>query len=455
MRRFAVRTLAAVGLCCLAHAQLRELKPGFNLFSPQQDVQIGHEYAGEVERQMTVVHNARLNAYLRSVLDRLRRSPRAGDFPYSIAAVYDKNINAFSLPGGPIYIDTGLLAAIDNEGQLAGVIGHEMSHIVLRHSTSQLSKQNLLQIPAMLAGSMGDDSILGKLTKAGLTLGAGSLLLKFSRADEAQADYNGAIIMADAGYNPIELANFFEKLQAQAQSGGSLAGFVSRFLSDHPDPGNRVKAVEDEVQEMPQRSYGSDTGRFVQIKALVKSLPAPPPRPTASKDQNAVSASTSGQPASRLRSYRGSSFVLSYPDDWQVSKDRSGHGVTIAPEDGIVPGSDGQGAIAYGLETNYFFPQGDTVDLDRDTQALIRQLRQQNPTMLVAQDPRPVTVGGRRGLSSVLNCRSPLAGETEADTLVTVARPEGLFYLVFVTPRSRKDQTQGTIESILQSIRFQ
>ena len=236
---------------------------------------MGKEAAGEVRQKMAVIHNPEIDRYLNAMLDRLRRSPHAGkaqgeDFPFTVALVYDKNINAFSLPGGPLFVNTGLIQACDNEAQLAGVIGHEMSHIVLRHSTNQISKRNLVSIPAMLAGAVFGNGILGQLTQVGLGLGANSFLLKFSRTDESEADYNGALIAAEAGYNPLEMAHFFEKLEAKA----GRQGVLSQLLSDHPNPGNRVQAVQDEIRQMPQQSYTTDSGTVPACEGLGESSAA-------------------------------------------------------------------------------------------------------------------------------------------------------------------------------------
>jgi predicted Zn-dependent protease len=245
-------------------AQLKQLKPGFNLFSARQDVQLGQEALPEVEKQMMVAHNRELDAYLALLLGKLEKSRYArtlnGDgsrgelFPFAIHAIYDKKINAFSLPGGPLFINTGAIQAADNEAQLAGVIAHEMSHVVLRHMTNQASKRELVALPAVLAGALTGHNLLGQLAQLGIVFTANSALLKFSRTDEEEADYNGAEMMADAGYNPIELARFFEKLEEKA----GRAGAIEEFLSDHPNPGNRIAAISDEVREMPRRDYVDD-----------------------------------------------------------------------------------------------------------------------------------------------------------------------------------------------------
>jgi predicted Zn-dependent protease len=262
----------AAGLCL---AQVRPPKPGFNLFSKEQDVQLGREYAAEVEKQFRVVSDAGLTAYVNDIGKRLVRSPHAGEFPYFFKVVADDSINAFALPGGPMYIHTGLIKAAENEAQLAGVMGHEISHVALRHGTNQASKQNLLQLPAMLAAGKMGGGLAGQLAQVGLGLGANSLFLKFSRSAESQADYNGALILHDAGYNPIEMARFFEKLEAEGGSRGALA----QFFSSHPNPGNRRQALETLIRQLPGRAYtAADGAAFRRAQESAARAPAPAPR---------------------------------------------------------------------------------------------------------------------------------------------------------------------------------
>lgn len=432
-----------------ARAQLKTLKPGWNLFSPQQDVQLGREAASEVEKKMPVIHNRELDEYLNTLLNRLKQSPHAGNFPYTIHAIADKNINAFSLPGGPLYVNTGLILAADNEAQLAGVIGHEMSHIALRHATNQASKQNLIAIPAMLAGAVAGHSLFGQLAQLGIGLGANSVLLKFSRTDEAQADYNGAEIAAEAGYNPLEMANFFEKLEKQ----GGPRGRVTELLSDHPNPGNRVAAVQEEIRQMPRRSFTADTGQFPRIKDLVSHLAAPG-RLVGTYDDGHTPGAPAARPSGRFKKYEGKSFSFVYPDNWQVFGDHESNMLTIAPPEGVVRNGSDNVAVGYGLEVSYYFPPGDTIDLDRDTRRLAAQLQQQNPGMRIDTGSREIRISGQRGLLTTLTGRSPFQGETELDLLVTVPRPEGLFYMVFIGPRSEASQIQQTFRDIVASVRF-
>src|SRR6266568_5750078 len=145
--------------------------PGFNFFSRQQDVQLGQESAAQVRRQMQIVKDPFLNDYVNRVGRKLANAPeaRASGFPFTFEVVADPSINAFALPGGPMFINTGLLKAVDNEAELAGVMGHEMSHVILRHGTHEATKANGLQL---LAGGLAALLGGGKLVEAGLGLTA-------------------------------------------------------------------------------------------------------------------------------------------------------------------------------------------------------------------------------------------------------------------------------------------
>jgi predicted Zn-dependent protease len=253
-------------------------QPGFNLFSKQQDMQLGQEYAAQVRKQMTVIKDPVLTNYVNAVGKRLAATPEAANsgFPFTFEVVADPAINAFALPGGPMFINTGLLKAVDNEAQLAGVMGHEMSHVILRHGTNQASKKNLVELPALLGEQMlgGGGSMLGQMAAQGVDLLSTGVLLKFSRTDESQADLTGSHIMAEAGYDPMQMAKFFEKLNASAGAGGPGL----QFLSDHPNPDNREKAIEKEAVLLPKRTYGYESGQFQKMKQVVAGIHEPTPK---------------------------------------------------------------------------------------------------------------------------------------------------------------------------------
>jgi predicted Zn-dependent protease len=252
-----------------------ELKPGFNLFTKQQDIQLGQEAAAEVRKKSTLVKDPVLTEYVNEIGKRLAQSREAKDsgFNFTFEVVADPAINAFALPGGPMFINTGLLKAIDNEAQLAGVMGHEMSHVILRHGTNQASKADLIQIPLALAGQLTDnDTMMGQLAQLGIGLGADSVLLKFSRTHESQADLMGSHMMAEAGYDPIQMARFFNKLKTTDTAD------AIEFISDHPSPVNRAHAIALETTRLPQQTYGYQTGQFQKMKKEVATIHEPPPK---------------------------------------------------------------------------------------------------------------------------------------------------------------------------------
>jgi hypothetical protein len=394
-----------------------------------------------------------LENYVSRVGQRLSSSPEAGGYPYTFKVVNDQSINAFALPGGPTYVHTGLIRAAENEAQVAGVLAHEIAHVALRHGTNQASKANLIQLPAILAGTVlggGGGSMLGQLAQLGIGLGANSVLLKFSRDAERDADILGTRLMSAAGYNPIEMARFFEKLESQGGSRGP------QFLSDHPNPGNRIKEVQKEIQYLPRRNYDADSGQFQRMQGLVGGLPAAPRRGNLAapgQDPRASGPMPDVRPSGQFREYQGREFSLAYPANWETFGDSGSAMVTIAPRAALVQDSRGSVAVGYGAMVSYYFPQGNRLNLRRDTADLIQQLRSSNPSMQV-NNQRNARIAGQQALLTTLYSQSPYQGETEIDTLVTVARPEGLFYVVFVAPRSEFDQIQGVFNRMLESIRF-
>ncbi len=449
-RRF-VNVLLMAGLTvalCLARKPGDPLRPGFNLFSKQQDIELGQEAASQVRQKVTVVQNQFLQDYVQRVGKRLTSQPEAGGWPFTFTVILDPTINAFALPGGAMFINTGAIAAAENEAQLAGVMGHEMSHVILRHGTNQASKARMFEIPAALAGAViGNGSMLGQLTQLGIGLGVNSVLLSYSRGAESEADALGARLMSEAGHNPIELAHFFEKLQSQG--GGS---HTLQFLSDHPNPGNRENAIEAEVRALPRREYGSETAEFQRAKAEVAKLPkggaAGNLRGSPNTDPAAI------RPSRTLQPFQGRSFSLSYPSNWQVFGDQNSDSVTIAPREALVQSSNGNTQIGYGVMASYFFPETSGQNLRQATDDLIHHLSASNPGMQPSDKGRTLKVGGNPALVTTLASKSALNGGPETDALLTISRPEGLFYMVFIAPTSEFKGLEDVYNDVVQSVRF-
>jgi predicted Zn-dependent protease len=166
-------------------------------------------------------------------------------YPYQFKVVNVSDVNAFALPGGFMYINRGLIETTRSEGELAGVMAHEMAHVALRHGTNQASKAYLAQAGLGVLGGFLGQSTTGQIIGAIGGFGLNAAFLKFSRTAEEQADIVGAQMLAAAGYNPLDMASMFETLQQQA--GGNPSKF-EQFFSSHPAPGNRSKRIQDEAR---------------------------------------------------------------------------------------------------------------------------------------------------------------------------------------------------------------
>ncbi len=432
-------------LSCATRQPGDPLTPGYNVFSKQQDVELGKEAAAEVRQQVDVVDNQRLQNYVKAVGQRLASQPQAEDYPYEFTLINEPSINAFALPGGPIFVHSGLLDATDNEAQLAGVLAHEISHVALRHATSQASKQQMIQLPAAIAGAMlGDGGVLAQAGQIGLGLGLNALIMKYSRGAEKEADALGAHIMSEAGYDPLQEARFFEKLAAE---GGPREPV---FLSSHPDPGNRVELVKAEMQTFPPGTYGYSTGQYDQAQQLVAQLP--PPKKIQQPEMAVASSSPPSAPSGAFRRLNGGSFSIEAPQSWQAYGGQGSKAVTIAPQNGIVS-SNGTASVGYGAVLSSFAPRYRT-DLLNGTWELIQQLQESNRNLKVTGEPSKITVGGSNGMIVGLTGQSPYGG-AERDALLTVQRPGGLFYMIFVGPQQNFAQLQPTFERMANSIRFQ
>jgi predicted Zn-dependent protease len=271
-----VVALVAMTLAPALYASRTQLKPGWDLFSPQQDVQIGKRLAAQVPKQMHLLDNRRVDDYLNELGRRLSAHAPGYKFPYQYRCVNSAEINAFALPGGFIYIDRGAIEAASTEAELAGVMAHETAHVALRHGTSQASKAYIAEIPvALLGGWLGNNSSIGSMITQ-MTTGfvLNSVFLHYSREDETQADVLGTQILYDAGYDPRALARFFEKIEAKQKTQ------PIQFFSDHPNPENRIERVMEEVRNLggPERGYKEDSRRFHEIQKYLRSLPPPPPK---------------------------------------------------------------------------------------------------------------------------------------------------------------------------------
>lgn len=201
--------------------------------SDRQEVQIGQQINQElVGQEIRLYRNPQITSYVNEIGQRLAKGSKRPDIPYTFQVVNDKSINAFATMGGFVYVNAGLIAAADNEAQLASVIGHEIGHIVRRHALQQMRQQALTQGLAAAAG-LDRNTLVNLGTKV-------ALQLPNSRKDELEADQEGLYNMEQAGYAPSAMVDFMEKL---LKSGGS----VPTFLSTHPATSDRIEALEQAI----------------------------------------------------------------------------------------------------------------------------------------------------------------------------------------------------------------
>ncbi len=235
----------------------------YDVVPRDQEIQIGQQTAAEASKKLPLLPDSDpITQYVQQLGAKLVAHAPGEKWPYSFHVVNQKEINAFALPGGPIYVNLGTIQAADNEAQLAGVMAHEISHVALRHGTRAATKQMEAQLPLQILGALiGNSGTLAQLTQMGINFGVGSYFLRNSRQAENEADLLGTDIMYDTGYDPKQMAEFFRKLEAQGNAG-------IQFLSDHPNPGNRVQSVSHEVSTLPPKDFIENTPEFNRIHQL-------------------------------------------------------------------------------------------------------------------------------------------------------------------------------------------
>jgi hypothetical protein len=460
-RTFTTFVNAAVmfGIALCASAQTRVTAPK-NSYSTAEDVKLGRQAASQAEQQFPVLRDDGLTSYIGDIGRRLVNAIpelQHQEFQYSFKVVNVREINAFALPGGPMYVNRGMIEAAKTEGEIAGVMAHELSHVALRHGTAQASKATKYEIGAIAGQVIGAiiGGNVGSVVAQGSQFGLGAAFMRFSREYEKQADLEGAQIMARAGYDPRDMANMFRTIEAKGGSSG-----LPEWLSDHPNPGNRYEYISQEARALRVNQPIRDTRGFDQAQARLRQMA--PAATTASAARNAenrprgTSGTASGlgrvaAPSSRFVTYRaGTLMQISVPDNWrQLPGSQS---VTFAPDGGYAT-SGGQSIFTHGIEAGEA-PAGGR-DVQTATAGLIESLSQANPGLRRVSDAQSAIVGDTRGLRTLLTNTSDATGEPERLLMYTALLPDGhLFYAVAVAPQTEFNGYNATFSKVIASLRL-
>ncbi|MCC7417402.1 MAG: M48 family metalloprotease [Acidobacteria bacterium] len=454
--------LAPMLSLAVVSAQTR-ITPPDNKYTLEEDVQLGREAAEQVEDELPILHDDAVSSYIETLGDRLVAAIpaelRHPEFHYTFAVVNVRDINAFALPGGPMFVNRGMIAAAQSEGEVAGVMAHEISHVALRHGTAQAGKAQkyaLGQFAGQVLGAIIGGNV-GSIVAQGTQFGIGTYFLRFSREYEKQADLLGARIMARAGYDPLDMARMFQTIEKQGGAGGP------QWLSDHPNPGNRVAYITEEARTLRVDHPVTDMRAFERVQAHLKTLPRAPTteqamkdapsgrRPGGAREPSGVLTDTVEAPSTRVTTYEeGNLYRVSVPSNWREL--RRGSSVTFAPAGGFGE-HDGSSVFTHGVEIGV--TREASRDLEQATNDLFEALQGSNPRMRREGASRPTAVDGRSGLAQTLSNVSEATGKEETIQLVTTQLDDGrLLYAIAVAPSDEFDGYRSAFDRVMASIRL-
>ena len=454
--------LAAFALVSLS-AQTR-ITPDKNSYSVADDIKLGQEASAEARMQLPMLNDNRTDDFVEDVGAQLAAAIpaelRHSGFRYTFDVVNQKEINAFALPGGPMFLNRGMMEAAKSEAEMAGVMAHEISHVALRHGTAQATKGQKFQIGAVAGQILGAiiGGAAGSVISQGSQFGLGAYFLKYGREYERQADLLGAQIMARAGYDPREMANMFKTIQAEGGRSGP------EWLSSHPDPGNRYNAIVKEAS-MLRIEGNANTGQFQSVKARLGGMsPAYTAEQIAkgqARSNTSSNRTTNGierrsvtvePPSTQFRTHSPASFLrVSVPANWRDLP--SSDSQTYAPDSGYVETDGGQSAFTHGVQIGV--AQGDSGNLQRDTEQLVQTFVRSNPELASAGRARSETIGGRTGITTPLSNISDVTGEREYVSVSTTQLRDGnLLYIIGVAPQAEAGTYEQVFRKVRQSVRI-
>jgi len=359
-----------------------------------------------------------------------------------------------------MYINRGMMQAAAVEGEVAGVMAHELSHVMLRHGTAGATKEQPFAIGA-IAGAIAGAIIggnVGQVVAQGTQFGLGTYFLRYSREYEKQADLLGVQLMARAGYNPLDLMHMFQTIEKQGGGGGP------QFLSDHPNPGNREAYIKEEASHLRIEGAAGDSREFARVQDRLRGM-SPAPTTEQATRQGKQKPTQTGRPApdarnigarvappsSRYQSYsEGNLFRVSVPDNWrEVATSAS---VKFVPDGGYGQ-VQGHTVFTHGVELG--FTRNEIHSLQEATQEFIDGLAESNPSLRKTGGLKNTKLSDRKGLVATLTNVSEVTGREESVTVFTTLLRDGnLFYCIAVAPQAEFQVYQRSFQRVAESIRF-
>jgi beta-barrel assembly-enhancing protease len=453
-------TLIAIAVMPLSVAAQTQIKYHSNKFSVQDDVKLGRQAAQEAEQQFPLLNDEQVRSYVERVGERLvaaiPQQFQHPEFDYFFKVVNARDINAFALPGGPMYVNRGMIEAARSEGEMAGVMAHEISHVALRHGTAQATKSQKYGTLAAIAGIAGAvitrNPNVGQLAQAPFAV----YLMKFSREYETEADILGAQIMAQAGYDPRDLANMFRTIQQQGGGGGG-------FLSDHPSPSDRYERINREAQALRVNGANRDSREFARIQERLRGHGAAPsmeeiarsgqryPAGENTSYPNNVPTGRVETPSTRYQnvSIFNGGVRVNVPSNWRQFNE--GSSVWFAPEGGY-GNVNGQAVFTHG--TNFSVAQTNNRNLQRATDEIINSFAQGNRNLRATGGYQRTTIDGRPALWTNLSNVNEATGQRETIRLITTQLSNGqVLYMVAVTPQGDRN-FDNAFQRVLTSVQI-
>lgn len=241
---------------------------------------MGQQEAQQVSAQLPMVQDAEINNYVNQLGNRIAKLTSRGDLDWHFAVVNTGVVNAFALPGGYVYVNRGILERASNMSELAGVMGHEIEHVVLRHSVKQMEQQQGANVGLSIACAL-TNVCNSQVTQTVVNVGATAVFAKFSRQDEIQADDGGFQNVVRAGINPRGMLTFFQKLLAEEQASGG-SGSTASWFADHPGTQDRIADIQRMLGKMSAAQLAklqTDTQGFQSMKRRLAQLPPAPKAP--------------------------------------------------------------------------------------------------------------------------------------------------------------------------------